>query len=96
MVIKKILDKDVVFQSNVRKMQNKKNEVEISPDDKVCGVGMSTLCMVASGDVYPCAGWQRYVCGNIKNMPLRKIWDESPQVNYLRKLRQRDFKKCVG
>lgn len=94
-VIKKLLDTDVVFQSNVKSNFTEHN-APLSSDDKVCGVGMSTLCMVTNGDVFPCAGWQKYICGNIKQSSLKSIWNDSPQVNYLRRLRQSDFPKCVN
>lgn len=95
-VIKYFLESDVVVRSSLEKT-NKNDYKDNATDlnDRVCGVGMTTLCMVANGDVYPCAGWQKYICGNIKEVPLQKIWEDSPQVNYLRKLRQKDFKKCI-
>jgi radical SAM protein with 4Fe4S-binding SPASM domain len=51
--------------------------------------------MVANGNVYPCAGWQGYVLGNVKEQKLREIWESSPKVNYLRSLRKKDFYKCL-
>jgi radical SAM protein with 4Fe4S-binding SPASM domain len=52
--------------------------------------------MVANGNIYPCAGWQDYVVGNIKETPLKEIWDNSPKVQYLRGLRKMDFPKCTN
>jgi radical SAM protein with 4Fe4S-binding SPASM domain len=52
--------------------------------------------MVANGNVYPCAGWQDYVCGNLREQSLREIWENSPKVQYLRHLRRRDFPKCLS
>jgi radical SAM protein with 4Fe4S-binding SPASM domain len=46
--------------------------------------------------VYPCAGWQGYVCGNVRETPLKEIWDNSPKVKYLRDLRKKDFPECVS
>jgi len=63
-------------------------------DDLVCGVCVDAICMVANGNVYPCPGWQSYVCGNIKETSLSEIWNHSPKVQYLRNLRKRDFPKC--
>jgi MoaA/NifB/PqqE/SkfB family radical SAM enzyme len=65
-------------------------------DDLVCGVCVSSICMVASGDVYPCPGWQSFVCGNVKEMPLNEIWNNSPRVKYLRGLRKKHFPQCTG
>lgn len=94
-VIGHLLDADVVLQSNLDAGPDSA-ELGINPDDRVCGVGMTTLCMVAGGDIYPCAGWQGYYCGSLKEQTLQEIWEKSPQVNYLRNLRQRDFSKCMG
>jgi radical SAM protein with 4Fe4S-binding SPASM domain len=65
-------------------------------NDIVCGVCISTMCMVANGSVYPCAGWQDYVCGNLKEQSLREIWERSPRVKYLRSLRKKDFPQCLA
>ena len=95
-VIGNFLQSDVVVRSNVDTFNEcESQDIGINPEDRVCGVGITTLCMVANGDVYPCAGWQKYVCGNIKQASLQTIWETSPQVNYLRSLRQKDFKKCL-
>lgn len=51
--------------------------------------------MIANGQVYPCAGWQSYYCGSLREQSLKEIWEKSPQVNYLRNLRQKDFSQCV-
>jgi len=64
-------------------------------NDIVCGVCISSICMVANGNVYPCAGWQDYVVGNVKQTPLKEIWDSSEKVKYLRGLRKKDFPKCL-
>jgi len=63
-------------------------------NDRICGVCSSSICMVANGNVYPCSGWQSYVCGNVKETPLKEIWDSSPKAKYLRGLRLRDLPKC--
>lgn len=96
-VIGHFLRSDVVVQSNVEAFEESEPEdTGMNPEDRICGVGITTLCMVVNGDVYPCAGWQKYVCGNIKEVSLQTIWKDSPQVNYLRSLRQKDFKKCLN
>jgi radical SAM protein with 4Fe4S-binding SPASM domain len=45
--------------------------------------------------VYPCAGWQDYVVGNVKETAIKDIWDNSEKVQYLRGLRKQDFPKCI-
>jgi len=72
--------------------EKKKN---ITSNDFVCSVCRSTICIADNGNVYPCAGWQDYVVGNVKETSLNDIWDISEKVQYLRGLRQQDFPKCL-
>ena len=58
---------------------------------RLCGVGISTCCMVANGNVYPCPGWQGYVIGNLNEQSLEDIWINSPAIQYLRGLRMKDL-----
>lgn len=95
-VIEKIAENNVFFRLNL-KSEGVFAEYNVADADKrVCGVGLSTLCMVSNGNVYPCAGWQQYVCGNLNDTPLCEIWDNSSELKYLRNLRLRDFEECVG
>ena len=64
-------------------------------NDLVCGVCVASICMVANGNVYPCSGWQSYVCGNLKEQSLKEIWEHSSKVKYLRRLRKKDFPQCL-
>lgn len=51
--------------------------------------------MVANGNVYPCPGWQGYVCGNLNEKSLSDIWFNSKEIKYLRNLKKGDMKKCA-
>lgn len=72
--------------------EKKKN---ITSDDFICSVCHSSICIADNGNVFPCAGWQDYVVGNIKETSLSNIWDKSVKVQYLRSLRKKDFPKCL-
>jgi len=72
--------------------EKKKN---MTSNDIVCSVCHSSICITDNGNVYPCAGWQDYVVGNIKETSLNDIWDNSEKVQYLRGLRKKDFPKCI-
>ena len=72
--------------------EKKKN---ITSDDFVCSVCHSSICIADNGNVYPCAGWQDYNVGNVKETSLNDIWDNSEKVQYLRGLRNKDFPKCT-
>ena len=41
------------------------------------------------------AGWQNYVCGNLYKKSSKDIWKNSPKINWLRNLRNKDFKECA-
>ncbi len=61
----------------------------------VCGVGYDNCCITANGDVYPCAGWQSYVLGNVYKQSLQEIWEQSLKVKELRKITQASFPQCL-
>lgn len=97
-VIEKIAENSLSFKANLKNtgVFADGNFVKRNGDKRVCGVGLSTMCMVSNGNVYPCAGWQQYVCGNLNDISLKKIWEDSEEINYLRKLRLKDFPKCMN
>ena len=61
----------------------------------VCGVGYDNCCITANGDVYPCAGWQDYVLGNVYKQSLQEIWEQSERVKELRRITQASFPECL-
>ena len=68
---------------------------DTNPNDFVCSVCHSSICIADNGTVFPCAGWQDYVVGNVKEASLQDIWDNTEKVQYLRSLRKKDFPKCL-
>ena len=95
--IEKIIDDKVANDSkHIVKIEieaEKKNNM--TSNDFVCSVCNSSICITDNGNVYPCAGWQDYIVGNIKETSLNDIWENSDKVNYLRGLRKKDFPKCI-
>ncbi|MDJ0306901.1 radical SAM protein [Dehalobacter sp.] len=75
-----------------REAEKKKN---ITSNDFVCSVCHSSICIADNGNVYPCAGWQDYNIGNVKETSLEDIWNNSERIQYLRGLRRKDFPKCI-
>lgn len=75
-----------------KEAEQKKN---MNPDDFVCSVCHSSICIAENGNVYPCAGWQDYVVGNVNETSLNDIWNNSIEVQYLRSLHRRDFPQCI-
>jgi radical SAM protein with 4Fe4S-binding SPASM domain len=93
-VITNIISNDTRYQEKILATNFTQANERDTSNDIICGVGVSSLCMVSNGNCYPCAGWQDYVCGNIKETPLREIWEHSEKLQYLRSLRKKDFSKC--
>jgi radical SAM protein with 4Fe4S-binding SPASM domain len=94
-VINDIIGNDQSYQDEMNTADFDKADNLDTSGDIVCGVCVSSLCMVSNGNVYPCAGWQDYVCGSVREVPLREIWENAPKVKYLRGLRKKDFPQCV-
>lgn len=92
-IINQKIDDDSQYLGSIEKEYLKKKDM--SPDDYICSVCHTSICISENGNVYPCAGWQEYVVGNINETKLNDIWKNSKKVNYLRNLRRRDFPKCV-
>jgi radical SAM protein with 4Fe4S-binding SPASM domain len=95
--IKEVIDDKVANDSKYIEQieleaEKKKN---MTSNDFVCSVCHSSICIADNGNVYPCAGWQDYIVGNIKETSLNDIWENSQKVQYLRSLRKKDFPKCI-
>lgn len=72
-----------------------KFDIERYKKQPLCGVGYDNCCITANGDVYPCAGWQNMVLGNVYQQSLREIWENSEKIKALRKITQADFPECI-
>ena len=96
-VILSIIDFDEDYKNsfNNTDIEILEKDIEIDFNEPFCGVGINTACMVANGNVYPCPGWQGYVCGNLYKNTLKEIWFNSKEMNYLRNLKKKDMKKCA-
>jgi radical SAM protein with 4Fe4S-binding SPASM domain len=94
-VIDDIIKNDTKYQARINLGNIDEAEKMDISNDIVCGVCISSICMVANGNVYPCPGWQSYIVGNVKETPLKEIWGNSEKVKYLRRLRKKDFPKCI-
>lgn len=97
-VIKQILEADEDYQTRIMEPDfvEKTKLTNNNPDEPFCGVGINTACMVANGNVYPCPGWQGYICGNLNENSLKEIWYLSKQMNKLRALKKGDLQKCLN
>ena len=92
-VIEDKFSRDSKYFEQIEFEAKKKKNIESS--DFVCSVCHSSICIAENGNVYPCAGWQDYIVGNVQDNSLSEIWENSEKVKYLRGLRNHDFPECI-
>ena len=63
-------------------------------DVPICGVGRDTLTLGADGIYFPCAGWQGFAVGDARKQSLMEVWQNSPELNRVRKITKGDFPAC--
>ena len=92
-VISSIMADDLDYQTSILAPDfiQRCKENQFNPERRLCGVGISSCCMVANGNVYPCAGWQEMVLGNLNETPLQEIWNNSEKIKWLRGLKMKDL-----
>jgi radical SAM protein with 4Fe4S-binding SPASM domain len=95
-IINDIIENDPYYKERLVEADFTEVEKRDISDDALCGVCISSICMVANGSIYPCAGWQDYVIGNVREQPLREIWEHAPKARYLRGLRKKDIPRCIN
>lgn len=93
--IKELINDKIANNAKYLEEMEAEKKRNITSDDYVCSVCHSSICIAENGNVYPCAGWQDYVVGNVKETSLNNIWDNSEKVQYLRNLRNKDFPICI-
>ncbi len=64
-------------------------------EDKICGAGIDSMCLEADGTYCACTGFQGFPLGNCYKQGLCDVWENSPQLKYLRQLRGKDFPQCI-
>ena len=96
-LLRDILDHNAIYREEIKTHASSTNErnSETLKKQPICGVGYDNCCITANGDVYPCAGWQSYVLGNVYKESLQEIWENSQRVKELRKITQASFPQCL-
>lgn len=64
-------------------------------NEKLCGAGISSMCLNANGEYYPCPGFAGLPLGNCYQQSLKDVWLSSPAIKKIRSVRGRDFPKCA-
>lgn len=98
-LLRDIIENDIQYREDTLKQSSISDEIAFDIErfkkQPVCGVGYDNCCVTANGDVYPCAGWQDYVLGNVYKQSLQEIWENSERVKELRKITQASFPQCI-
>ncbi|CAI8850682.1 hypothetical protein EMIT091MI3_30002 [Kosakonia quasisacchari] len=71
------------------------NKSHVDPEDPICSICSVSVCIAENGNVYPCAGWQYCVLGNILETSLNDVWHFSRKINLLRIIKNKDFPECM-
>lgn len=64
------------------------------PDEPVCGMGYSLICLSSNGDYHPCPGFE-LVFGNIHKNTVEEVWKHSREIIALRKINNASFTRCM-
>lgn len=98
-LLRDIIEHDTQYKEDTLQQTPISDEIKFNLErfmkQPVCGVGYDNCCITANGDVYPCAGWQDYVLGNVYKQSLQEIWENSERVKELRKITQASFPQCL-
>lgn len=98
-LLRDIIEYDLSYREETLSQRPVSEDIRIDPmrylKQPVCGVGYDNCCITANGDVYPCAGWQNYILGNVYKQSLSEIWENSEKVKELRKITHASFPQCI-
>lgn len=98
-LLRDIIENDIRYREEILQQLPVTDEITFNIErykkQPVCGVGYDNCCITSNGDVYPCAGWQDYILGNVYKQPLREIWEKSERVKNLRNITNASFPQCV-
>lgn len=99
-VIRDIIEYDLDYRQETLMQKPRSNDFKFDKErfmrQPLCGVGYDNCCITVNGDVYPCAGWQEYVLGNVYKQSLKEIWEKSEKIQQLRKITEASFPQCIN
>ncbi len=75
--------------------RNAKVKEKLNRNDPICSVCRYSFCVAANGDVFPCAGWQKNIIGNLNNQSVQEVWETSEKILALRQIKWSQFPKCA-
>lgn len=72
-----------------------KTKETLTENDPICSVCRYSFCVSVEGKVFPCAGWQTNIIGDLNQNTIAEIWENSSEIQALRKIKRKEFAKCV-
>ena len=72
-----------------------KDKEKLTENDPICSVCRYSFCVMASGKVFPCAGWQNNVIGDLNRQTVQEVWETSDKIKELRQITWSRFSQCV-
>ena len=82
------------YAESIHKMAQSKENMR--KDDPICSICRYSFCVTANGKVFPCAGWQSNVIGDLNYQTIKEVWETSKKIKNLRKIKWSQFPKCVS
>ena len=73
-----------------------KEKESFTEESPICSVCRYSFCVSVEGNVFPCAGWQTNIIGDLKRQTVEEIWINSKKIKELRKIKRKEFVKCVS
>lgn len=81
------------YAESIRKIA--KDKEKLTGNDPICSVCRYSFCVMANGKVFPCAGWQNNVIGDLNHQTIQEIWENSEKIKELRQIKRLHFSQCV-
>ena len=76
--------------------ENARDKEALTEGHPICSVCRYNFCVSADGKVFPCAGWQSNIIGDLNNQTIKEIWGNSEKILALRNIKRKHFPKCVN
>lgn len=77
-------------------LDSAKTKEALTENDPICSVCRYSFCVSVEGKVFPCAGWQTNTIGDLNQDTIAEIWENSSAIQALRKIKRKEFAKCVA
>ena len=76
--------------------ENAKAKEALDGENPVCSICRYSFCVSVEGHVFPCAGWQSNILGDLNYQSVHDVWTTSEKIRHLREVKRNAFPKCVS